>query len=147
MIDSTPVGPIGDRDRLLTFGISIGIPVFNTNQGAKQEAALAIDQAQKRREFLEQLVRSEVTAAYARYDASNKALSTFEQGVIGRSTENIEAIRAAYQLGEFRITDLLAEQRRLLDTQREFTDALAERYRALADLQTAIGSPLARNER
>ena len=146
-LDSTPVGPIGDRDRLLTFGVSIGIPVFNTNQGAKQEAALAIDQAQKRREFLEQLVRSEVTAAYARYDASNKALSTFEQGVIGRSTENIQAIRAAYQLGEFRITDLLAEQRRLLDAQREFTEALAERYRALADLQTAIGSRLIKNER
>jgi outer membrane protein, heavy metal efflux system len=146
-LDATPVGPIGDRDRLLTFGVAIGIPVFNTNQGAKQEAALAIDQAQKRREFLEQLVRSEVSAAYARYDASNKALSTFEQGVIGRSTENIEAIRAAYQLGEFRITDLLAEQRRLLDAQREFTEALAERYRALADLQTAIGSPFAGNER
>ena len=61
--DSTPVGPIADRDRLLTFGVSIGIPVFNTNQGAKEEAALAIDQAQKRREFLEQMVRSEVTAA------------------------------------------------------------------------------------
>ena len=147
VFDSTPVGPIGDRDRLVTFGVSIGIPVFNTNQGAKQEAALAIDQAQKRREFLEQLVRSEVTAAYARYDASNKALSTFEQGVIGRSNENIQAIRAAYQLGEFRITDLLAEQRRLLDAQREFTEALAERYRALGDLQTAIGSPLTNNER
>jgi cobalt-zinc-cadmium efflux system outer membrane protein len=146
-IDSTPVGPIRDRDRLLTFGVSVGIPVFNTNQGAKQEAALAIVQAQKRREFLEQLVRSEVSAAYARYDASNKALSTFEQGVIGRSTENIQAIRAAYQLGEFRITDLLAEQRRLLDAQREFTDALAERYRALADLQTAIGTRLIKNER
>ena len=147
VFDSTPVGPIGDRDRLLTLGVSVGIPVFNTNQGAKQEAALAIVQAQNRREFLEQLVRSEVTAAYARYDASNKALSTFEQGVIGRSTENIQAIRAAYQLGEFRITDLLAEQRRLLEVQREFTDALAERYRALADLQTAIGSPLIKNER
>lgn len=147
VFDSTPVGPIADRDRLLTFGVSVGIPVFNTNQGAKEEAALAIDQAQKRREFLEQLVRSEVTAAYARYDASNKALSTFEQGVVGRSMENIKAIRAAYQLGEFRITDLLAEQRRLLDAQREFTEALAERYRALADLQTAVGSPLIKNER
>ena len=147
VFDSTPVGPIADRDRLLTFGVSVGIPVFNRNQGAKQEAALAIDQAQKRREFLEQLVRSEVTAAYARYDASNKALSTFEQGVIGRSTENIQAIRAAYQLGEFRISDLLAEQRRLLDAEREFTEAMAERYRALADLQTAVGSPLTKNER
>jgi cobalt-zinc-cadmium efflux system outer membrane protein len=145
--DDTPVGPLTDRDRLLTFGISVGLPVFNKNQGAKEEAALAITQAERRREFQEQLVRSEVASAYARYEAARTASGTFELGVISRSTENIRAIRAAYQLGEYRITDLLAEQRRLLDSQREFTEALAERYRALADLQIAIGMPLTESER
>jgi cobalt-zinc-cadmium efflux system outer membrane protein len=145
--DDTPVGPLTDRDRLLTFGVSVGLPVFNKNQGAKAEAALLITQAKRRREFQEQLVRSEVASAFARYEAARTALNTFEQGVIQRSTDNIRSIRAAYQLGEYRITDLLAEQRRLLDSQREFTDALAERYRALADLQMAIGAPTTEPER
>jgi cobalt-zinc-cadmium efflux system outer membrane protein len=145
--DDTPVGPITDKDRALTFGVSVQLPVFNKNQGAKAEAALAITQAQRRREFQEQLVRSEVASAYARYEAARTASDTFELGVISRSTENIRAIRAAYQLGEYRITDLLAEQRRLLDSQREFTEDLAERYRALADLQIAIGVPLTESER
>jgi outer membrane protein TolC len=57
-----------------------------------------------------------------------------------RSNDNIRAIRAAYDVGAFRVTDLIAEQRRLLDSQREYTEALAERYRALADLQSAMGS-------
>jgi cobalt-zinc-cadmium efflux system outer membrane protein len=140
--DNTPVGTLRDRDKLLTFGVSIGIPVFNRNQGAKAEAAAAISQAKARREFLEQVVRSEVTSAYARYEAARAALTTFEQGVIARSNENIRTIRAAYQLGAFRITDLLAEQRRLVDSQREFTEALAERYRALADRQVALGAPI-----
>jgi outer membrane protein TolC len=48
-------------------------------------------------------------------------------------------MRAAYETGAFRISELLAEQRRLIDSQREMTEALAERYRALADLQTALG--------
>jgi outer membrane protein, heavy metal efflux system len=145
--DDTPVGPLTDRDRLLTVGVSVGLPVFNKNQGVKEEATLAITQAERRREFQEQLVRTEVASAYARYEAARAAANTFEIGVINRSTDNIRAIRAAYQLGEYRITDLLAEQRRLLDTQREFTEALTERYRALADLQTAIGAPLAESER
>jgi cobalt-zinc-cadmium efflux system outer membrane protein len=140
--DETPVGTLRDRDKLLTFGVSIGIPVFNRNQGAKAEAATAISQARVCREFLEQIVRSEVTSAYARYEAARTALTTFEQGVIARSNENIRTIRAAYQLGAFRITDLLAEQRRLVDSEREFTEALAERYRALADLQIALGAPI-----
>jgi outer membrane protein TolC len=40
----------------------------------------------------------------------------------------------------FRITELIAEQRRLFDSQREYTEVLNERYRALADFQTAIGA-------
>jgi cobalt-zinc-cadmium efflux system outer membrane protein len=119
--------------------VSVGIPVFNRNQGAKAEAALAIIQAERRREFLETVVRSEVASAYARVDAVQRSLVIFDQGVIGRSNENIMAIRAAYEIGEFKITDLLAEQRRLLDSQRDFTETLTERYRALADLQSAMG--------
>jgi cobalt-zinc-cadmium efflux system outer membrane protein len=147
IFDDTPVGPISDRDRLLTFEVSVGIPVFNRNQGAKAEAALAISQAGRRQEFLQTVVRSEVASAYARVEAVQKSLTMFDQGVISRSNDNIRAIRAAYQLGEFKITDLLAEQRRLLDSQKEFTEALAERYRALADLRTAIGAPLNGNGR
>ena len=139
VFDETPVGPISDRDKLLTFGVSIGLPVFNRNQGAKAEAALAITQAERRREYLETVIRSEVASAYARLDAVQKSLVTFDQGVIGRSNDNIRAIRAAYEIGEFKITDLLAEQRRLLDSQRDFTETLTERYRALADLQSAMG--------
>jgi cobalt-zinc-cadmium efflux system outer membrane protein len=138
--DDTPVGPIFDKDNLLTFGVSISIPVFNRNQGARGEAALAITQAQRRREFAEQVVRAEVASAYTRYKAAQAAVDHFEKGVIPRSTENIRVFREAYNLGEYRISDLINEQRRLVDSQREFTEALAERYRALADLQSAIGS-------
>lgn len=37
------------------------------------------------------------------------------------------------------MTELLAEQRRLIDAQREYTEALTEQYRAMADLQAALG--------
>ena len=87
-------------------------------------------------------MRSEVQSAYARYEAARAAVTTFEQGVIPSSTENVRTIRAAYEIGAFSITDLLSEQRRLVDAQREFTEALVERYRALADLQAAMGTPV-----
>lgn len=143
VFEDTPIGALRDRDKLLTFGVSVEIPIFNRNQGGKAEAAVAIDQAQRRREFLEVVIRSEVQSAYARYEAAQAAVTTFEQGAIPRSSENVRTIRAAYQIGAFSITELLVEQRRLLDVQREFTEALAERYRALADLQAAMGIPVA----
>ena len=140
--EDTPVGVRSDRDKLLTFGVSIGIPVFNRNQGTKAEFAVAISQAKSRREFLETVVSSEVESAYDRYQAAQVAVTTYEQGVIARSTDNIRVVRAAYELGQFSITDLLNEQRRLVDSQRDFTETLSEQYRALADLQTALGTPV-----
>ena len=140
--EDSPVGVRNDRDRLLTFGVSIGIPVFSRNQGAKAESAAAISQARMKREFLESVVRAEVESAYARYEGAQAAVATFEQGVIARSNDNIRIVRAAYELGQFSITDLLNEQRRLVDSQRDFTEALSEQYRALADLQAALGIPV-----
>jgi cobalt-zinc-cadmium efflux system outer membrane protein len=136
----TPIGRFPDGDKTITFGASVGLPVFNRNQGAKAEAALVIAQARTRREFLENVVRSEVQRAFVRYEAAQVALTAFETGVIERSNENIRTIRAAYELGQFSITELLAEQRRMVDAQREFTEALAERYRALAELQAVMGA-------
>ncbi|MGA9768063.1 MAG: TolC family protein [Blastocatellia bacterium] len=142
VFDNTPVGVLRDKDRLLTFGVSIGIPVFNRNQGAKAEAAAAIAQARKRREFAETVVRSEVASAFARYEAAKNSLTIFEQGVLDRSAQNIRSVRGAYEIGAFRVTDLLVEQRRYIDLQREFIEAMAERFRALADLQSAMGIPV-----
>ena len=137
--DETPIGFLQDRDKLFSFGVTITLPLFNRNQGAKAEAQLAITQAQRRREFAESVVRAEVAAAFRRYEAAQASFQTYEQGVIARSAQNVRTMRAAYETGAFRISELLVEQRRLIDSQREMTEALAERYRALADLQTALG--------
>jgi cobalt-zinc-cadmium efflux system outer membrane protein len=142
VFDQTPVGVLRDRDKFVSFGASVTIPVLNRNQGAKLEAQSSILQARSRREFIESLVRSEVASAYSRYQAAKDAVAIYEPGVIARSQQNIAAVRGAYEIGAFRITDLLVEQRRLVDFQREYTDALAERYRSLADLNAAIGTPI-----
>ena len=139
LFDNTPVGAIRDKDNTLSFGVSLSIPLFNRNQGSKTEAAAAIAQAQRRREFAEQVIRADVASAFARYVAAQSAVAIFEQGVLARSTQNVKSIRGAYELGAFRMTELLAEQRRLMDSEREYTEALTERYKALADLNSAMG--------
>jgi outer membrane protein, heavy metal efflux system len=137
--DETPIGALTDRDRLLAFGVSVTLPILNRNQGVKAEAQLAITQAQRQREFVESVVRAEVAAAYRRYQAAQASIRAYERGVIERSERNVQTMRAAYQIGAFRVSELLTEQRRLLEIQREMTEALAERYRALAELQAALG--------
>jgi outer membrane protein TolC len=81
-----------------------------------------------------------VTSAYKRYETARSAAGIYEQGVIQRSADNVRAVRGAYEVGAFRITELLTEQRRSIDYQLEYTEALAEGYRALSELHAAIAT-------
>ena len=134
-----PRGEFFQRDRSLTFGVAIGLPVFNKNQGAKAEAEIAIRQAQEKKTFAEQVIKSEVAAAFRRIDATNQALARLETAVLPRSRKNVETIQKVYEIGELKITDLINEQRRLLDANRDLAEVLTERYRANADLFIALG--------
>ena len=136
----TSTGAFPQRDRSLTFGVSVGIPVFNKNQGARAEAEIVIRQAQNRREFAERVVRGEILAAYQRFEGASRAVATLENAAIPRSTANVETFRKVYEIGEMKITDLIAEQRRLLDATRDLTEALTQKYRAQIDLNVALGA-------
>jgi outer membrane protein, heavy metal efflux system len=141
VVDS-PRGPFIDSGKSLTFGISIGLPVFNRNQGTKAEAEIVIKQAQERRSFAEKVIQNEVTTAFQRIEATRKAVSILQNAVLPRSLQNIETIRQVYEIGELKITDLLAEQRRLLDANRDLTDALSGNYKAKTELLIALGITL-----
>ena len=134
-----PRGQYFQKDRSLTFGVAIGLPIFNKNQGAKAEAEIAIRQAQERRTFAESVIRGDIVAAFQRVEAATRAINTLETAVLPRSRENVETVRRVYELGELKITDLLSEQRRLLDASRDLTTALTERYRGQSDLFIALG--------
>ena len=135
--------PIGvfpqDRDRSLTFGVSIGLPVFNRNQGAIAEAEIAIQLAREKRTLAEKLIRNEIVVAFQQIEAARRALNSLQSTVLPRSRANIETMRRVYELGEIKITDLLAEQRRLLEANRDLTETFTRKYKAEADLFIALG--------
>lgn len=137
-----PRGSYFQNDRSLTFGVSIGLPVFDKKQGAKAEAEIGIRQAQEKRTFAEAVIRNEVVTAFQRIEAAKRALLRLETTVIPRSQENIRTIRQVYEIGELKVTDLIAEQKKLLEANRDLTDALKERYRSQADLFIALGLTL-----
>jgi cobalt-zinc-cadmium efflux system outer membrane protein len=144
--DDTPVGPLVDEDQLINAGVAISLPIFNRNQGAKAEAAVAIEQARRMRELTELQVRVDVESAIARFRAADAAVDVFRQGVIERSAQNVRTMRAAYEAGAFTISEFLAERRRFFDAKRELTEAMTERSIALVDLQAAIAEPIETNE-
>ncbi len=138
-IINSPRGAFSDSGKLLTFGVSIGLPIFRRNEGAKAEAEIAIRQSEERQKFTEQVIKNDVVTAFLRLTAAKSALLKLETAVLPRSKQNLEIIKQVYAIGELKITDLISEQRRLLDANRDLTETLTERYRANADLLIALG--------
>lgn len=134
--------PIRDTDNLLTGGISINLPLRNRNQGNIQAAVARHQSAALRRQYLERVIRQDIQAALARYETATKALAVFDEGVLQQSRENVRILRAAYDLGEIRLMDVINEQRRLVDTQRAYTDLLREAFIAAVEIERATGSPV-----
>lgn len=135
-----PGGNFPQTDRALSFGVTIGLPVFNKSEGAIAEADIALRQTRERISYSERTVTAEVIAANQRLRAASNAVANLRTAALPRTVQNTEVFRRVYALGEIRITELIAEQRRLIDVNRDLTDALIETYRALAELHMAIGA-------
>jgi cobalt-zinc-cadmium efflux system outer membrane protein len=139
---SGALAPLRDRDRMLTGGLSITLPLLSRNQGQIEAARARQRAASLRREYLERVVRADITGAYGRYLAARQAVQTFDSSVIQPSQESVRVLRASYTAGEVRLFDVLTEQRRLIDTEKAYTDAMRQEALARVALEHAIGAPL-----
>lgn len=131
-----------DRDNVVTFGLSVPLFTRRRNQGNVEAAVAREHAARLRREYLETTLPFEVEAAYRRWTAAQRSLALFQRGVIEQSERNLAVIRQAYTLGQLRALDVLAEQRRLVDTELAYIDAQADLAQATAELERAIGGRL-----
>ena len=77
-----------------------------------------------------------------RYIAARQAVEVFSKTVIQPAQESVTVLRASYAAGEVRLFDVLAEQRRLIDTQKAYTEAIRQEALARVALERAIGVPL-----
>ena len=131
--------PIQDVFHYFGGGVSITLPVRNGNEG-NIAAAIAAERAAARRvEFVVLTVQQEVAAAFTQYDAAQRSLQLYERGVRDVAGRNLAVVRQAYQLGRGSLLDVVAEQRRYIEIENGYTDALKQVYDAAVDIERAVG--------
>lgn len=131
-----------DTDNELTFGVSVELPLFNRNQGEIASAVGERAQATRQREFLETTIRRDVALAYRRYRAAAEAFVLYSTQIVPRAEQNLNTVRAGYNLGEFSVFDVVNEQRRLIENETGYIEALRDYYTALAEIERALGTPI-----
>lgn len=131
--------PIQDVFHMVTFGLSITLPVRHQNQGNVAAALAEAEGAQRRREATELLVRQEVASAYAQYDAIARAADIYMTQVLSTARRNFDVVRQSYEVGRTGLLDVIAEQRRLIELETGYTEVLKQGWDAVVDIQRAIG--------
>lgn len=133
--------PIQGVFHSVSAGIRLDIPVRNKNQGVIAAAIAENDAAKRRREFAELTVRNEVATAFARYQRAARASEIYRVGVREQASSNLDVIRQTYELGSKTLLDYIAEQRRFIDLETGYIDALLETYLARIEIQRAASEP------
>jgi outer membrane protein, heavy metal efflux system len=120
-------------------GARLTIPVLNRNQGevaaARAErtgAAAAYDAARLTAE-------AELASARARDERAREAVRIYGAGAEALARQNLTVVGQSYELGRVTVFEVLAEQRRYLDVERAYTEALRAAYEARTALNRARG--------
>jgi len=115
------------------------LPVLNRNQGNIAAAEAGTRAAERRLEFATLTVQQEVEAAFAQHEAASRSLDIYGRGVRDVARRNLDVVRQSYQLGRGSLLDVIGEQRRLIDVETGYTDALKQVYDAAVEVTRAVG--------
>jgi cobalt-zinc-cadmium efflux system outer membrane protein len=139
--DAGQLSPIRSTFHYFTVGVSLDLPVRNKNQGSIEAAVAQAEGAKRRREFLELTVRRQVASAYALYNSTARAAEIFRVGVKDQANANLDVVRQTYELGSKTLIDYLGEQRRFIELQNGYIDAVLDTYKARVEIERAVGAP------
>lgn len=131
--------PIHGIFQNLSGGIRLSLPIFNRNQGLLAAARARHEGAAHALSARRLAAEAEGAAARARDAAARRALALYSSEARVLARRNLDVVREAYQLGRSTLFDVLNEQRRFLDFESGYTDALAEAFTSRTALQRATG--------
>jgi cobalt-zinc-cadmium efflux system outer membrane protein len=122
----------------VSAGATITVPVLNRNRGAIAAARAERAGAEAAYEAVRLSADADLAAARARDARAREAVSAYT-GAQTLARQNLAVVGRSYELGRVTVFDVLAEQRRYLDVERAYTDALRAAYEARTALNRALG--------
>jgi len=141
----TPSGiieQIDDRAWVLGIGLSMPLPIFNTNEGNIASARARAEGAARDEQRIEREIVGEVTNAYERLLAARAARARLLREVLPRAQRSLNVIEQAYRLGARTVVDLLVARQAYLDAQTAELEAARAEEEALVALEAAVAREL-----
>jgi cobalt-zinc-cadmium efflux system outer membrane protein len=123
----------------VSAGAMVTIPLFDRNQGTVAAARAERAGAAAAHEAALLSAQAELAAARARHQHAQRAVRVYADGARTLARQNLTVVSQSYELGRLTVFDVMSEQRRYLDVERAYTQALREAYEARTALDRARG--------
>jgi outer membrane protein, heavy metal efflux system len=122
------------------FGVSIPIPIFDSNQGNLREALVRTDKARDELTATEVRLSSELAQAHERLAVARAEIEVMRTDILpGAQSAYASAIKG-FDLGKFGFLDILDAQRTLFQAKSQYLRALTEAHRAAAEIERIVGT-------
>lgn len=131
--------PVSETFQYLGVGAMLTLPWRNDNRGEIAAAEARRSGAEAARAAIALQAGTEVAAATMQDEQSRAAVALYARDILPLARQNLDVVRQTYELGRGTLADVLGEQRRYLDIERAYTDALKTAYDARTSLQSAHG--------
>lgn len=131
--------PIRGLFHYVAVGAAITVPLRNRNQGEIAAAQAQRAGAAAELEATRLTAQAEIAAARVRDEHARRAVAIYTSDTRALARQNLTVVGQTYELGRATVFDVLAEQRRYLEVERAFTNALREAYEARQALRRALG--------
>lgn len=138
-VEENLLGKLLVIERKIGGGISFSLPFYNRGQGDIMEATASKTQATYLREQLEHKIKQEVAIAFAQILNAQQTLKLYETNILPKAENNLKILQVAYQLGEQDLLNVITEQRKLIESQRDYLTIQKDYRLALSALERAIG--------
>lgn len=139
------VAPGGGLERIrglfhyVSIGAMVRVPVLSRNQGEVAAATAERAAATATHEAVRLSAESELAAARTRDEHARQAVNAYSAEARTLARQNFSVVLQSYDLGRLTVFDVLAEQRRYLDVERAYTDALKAAFEARTALDLSLG--------
>lgn len=123
----------------IKLGASIPLKFSNRRNADLKIAEIGRKQAETEYKQIENSIRTEVMQAYYQYQATQKQLKQFDNGMLSEAKSILDGIIYSYQRGESSILEVLNAQRTYNDIRQRYIETLADNAVALIELERKTG--------
>jgi len=121
-------------------GVSIPLPVFDTNRGNIIQSLRLRDKSEDDARALELRLRADLAIARQRMEIASQEVAAVSAEILPSAQLAFDAAAQGFELGKFEYLDVLDAQRTLLQARSQYLRSLGESHRAAADVARLLGN-------